>query len=379
MDVGQVSVSRIDDAGLAPLAGKPCDLVLLFAGIELLRSPDAFAALRRAFPNSVLAGCSTAGEISAKGMNDGTAIVTALSFDTVTVRCAAAHLDRMDDSAVVGAQLGQSLKAADLRAALVFGKGVGINGSALIDGMVGAVGPHVPISGGLAGDGGAFVSTLTLTPDGIDADLVVAVGLYGDGLKVTHGSFGGWQPFGPPRRVTRADGNILYELDGQPALDLYKEYLGEYARDLPASGLLFPFEMLDAECRSVGLIRTILGVDEQNGALILAGDIDLNGHLRLMHANNEGLIDGAEIAARRAKEEAGDSGAGNLAILVSCVGRKLVMGDAVDEEVEAVSQVLGRQVPLTGFYSYGEIAPFSTTTQCMLHNQTMTVTFLSEA
>lgn len=379
MKVGQVSISRIDDAGLAPLAGTPCHLVLLFAAIDLLRDPQAHAALRRAFPDAVLAGCSTAGEISAKGMSDGSAIVTTVAFDSVAVRCAAVRLENMDQSAVVGAQLGQSLKAPDLRAALVFGKGVGINGSALIDGMVGAVGAEVPISGGLAGDGGAFAGTLTLTPDGIDADQVVAVGLYGDALQVRHGSYGGWQPFGPPRRVTKADGNILYELDGQAALDLYKDYLGEYARDLPASGLLFPFEMLDAECRSVGLIRTILGVDEQKGALVLAGDIDLNGHLRLMHASNEGLVDGAEIAARRAKDEAANLGADSLAILVSCVGRKLVMGDSVDEEVEAVSQVLGRQVPLTGFYSYGEIAPFSTTTQCMLHNQTMTVTFLSEA
>lgn len=379
MKVGQVSVTRIDDAGLAPLAGKPCDMVLLFAGITVLRDPDCFAALKRAFPQAILAGCSTAGEITSKGMSDGTAIITALSFDGVKLRSVAARLDHMDESAVVGAQLGHALKAPDLRAALVFGKGVGINGSALIDGMVGAVGHQVPLSGGLAGDGGAFAETLTLTSDGIDPDQVVAVGLYGDSLKVSHGSFGGWQPFGPPRRVTRADGNILYELDGQAALDLYKEYLGEYARDLPASGLLFPFEMLDAECRSVGLIRTILGIDEQNGALILAGDIDLNGHLRLMHANNEGLIDGAETAAKRAKEEAGPIGADSLAILVSCVGRKLVMGDSVDEEVEAVSQVLGRQVPLTGFYSYGEIAPFSSTTQCMLHNQTMTVTFLTEA
>lgn len=379
MKVEQISISHIDDSSLAPLAGKPCDLVLLFAAIDLLREPACFLALRRAFPDAILAGCSTAGEITAKGMSDGTATITTLSFDKVQVRSSACRLERMEDSAVVGAQLGQALKAPDLRAALVFGKGVGINGSALIDGIVGAVGESVPISGGLAGDGGAFQATLTLTSHGIDADQVVAVGLYGDSLKASHGSFGGWQPFGPPRKVTKADGNMLYELDGHAALDLYKDYLGEYARDLPASGLLFPFEMLDAECRSVGLIRTILGVDEEQGALVLAGDIDLNGHLRLMHANNEGLVDGAETAARRAKDEAGGASADSLAILVSCVGRKLVMGDAVDEEVEAVSQVLGRKVPLTGFYSYGEIAPFSSTTQCMLHNQTMTVTFLAEA
>lgn len=377
MDVRQVQVAAWDDESLPSLAGPPCDLVLVFAALERLRDPQAFVTLRRLFPDAVLAGCSTAGEITAKGMSDATVVVTAVSFRQASVKAAVGHVQSMDQSALVGTELGMALKDPRLRAVLVFGKGVGINGSALIGGMVGALGSDVPVSGGLAGDGGAFAGTLTLTPQGIDADAVVAIGLVGDGLVVGHGSYGGWQPFGPPRKVTRADGNILYELDGRPVLDLYKEYLGEYAKDLPASGLLFPFEMLDAECRSIGLIRTILGMDEASGALVLAGDIDEHGYLRLMHANNDGLIDGAEIAAHRAKD--GDTLHSGLAVLVSCVGRKLVMGDAVDEEVEAVAHILGRDVVLTGFYSYGEIAPFSSTTECMLHNQTMTVTYFSEA
>lgn len=377
MEVSQLRIRRLDAESLRPLAMSGADLVLVFADIACLGQDMAFSALRQAFPGAVLAGCSTAGEITAKGMDQGGAVVTAIRFAQTTVRAATMRVATMADSALAGVELGMALKAPDLRAVLVFGKGVDINGSALIGGIVGAVGETVPVSGGLAGDGGAFVSTLTLGPDGVAADTVVAVGFHGSALRLGHGSFGGWQPFGPPRKVTRADGNILYELDGQPALSLYKDYLGEYARDLPASGLLFPFEMLDADHRSIGLIRTILGVDETSGALILAGDIDEHGFLRLMHASTEGLVDGAEIAARRARDGLG-GGAGGLAVLVSCVGRKLVMGDAVDEEVEAVAHVLGRQVPLAGFYSYGEIAPFSTTTQCMLHNQTMTVTFLAE-
>ena len=377
MDVRQIQVSTFDEQSLWPLVAGRCDLVLAFAAIDRLRDPAAFATLRRLFPDAILAGCSTAGEITARGMADGSCVVTAVGFDHARVTAAVGHVGSMDQSALVGTELGMALKGPELKAVLVFGKGVGINGSALIGGMVGALGPSVPVSGGLAGDGGAFTGTLTLTPDGIDADAIVAIGFHGDGIAVSHGSFGGWQPFGPPRKVTRADGNVLHELDGQPALDLYKDYLGEYAKDLPASGLLFPFEMLDAEHRSIGLIRTILGTDEAAGALVLAGDIDEHGYLRLMHANNDGLIDGAETAARRARE--GMAAPGGLGILVSCVGRKLVMGDAVDEEVEAVSHILGRQIPLTGFYSYGEIAPFSSTTECMLHNQTMTVTFLSEA
>lgn len=378
MDVRQIQLSALQAQHLDDLRALQPDMVLIFAALGHLQSPDVFDVLRQAFPAALLAGCSTAGEITNQGMSDNTLVITAVKFDRTRVKAATGRVTAMDQSGAIGAQLGGELAAPDLRAVLVFGKGVGINGSALISGLIDKVGASVPVSGGLAGDGGAFTGTLTVTPDGLDADGVVAIGLYGDDLRISHGSFGGWQPFGPPRKVTKSEGNILYRLDDQPALDLYKEYLGEYAKDLPASGLLFPFEMLDAEHRSIGLIRTILGVDEQAGSLILAGDIDGEGYLRLMHANNEGLIDGAETAARLARDGLGGAN-GGLGILVSCVGRKLVMGDAVDEEVEVVSHVLGRQLPLAGFYSYGEIAPFSSTTECKLHNQTMTVTFIAEA
>lgn len=378
MDIKQAQFSILNQDSLAPFAGTDPDLVLVFADIGLMRAPDFHQTLRHAFPRAILAGCSTAGEISAAGMSEGTLVLSALRFDKIAVRAAVVKIAAMEQSWQGGADLGRQLSDPQLRAVLVFGKGVDINGSALIAGLNHHLGDTVPISGGLAGDGGAFAATLTLCPDGVAADAIVALGLYGEHVAVSHGSFGGWQPFGPPRKVSRAEGNVLYALDDVPALDLYRDYLGEYAKDLPASGLLFPFEMLDAEQNSVGLIRTILGLDAQEGALILAGDIDPDGYLRLMHANNEGLIDGAEIAARRARDGMTGDGDG-LALLVSCVGRKLVMGDAVDEEVEEVSHVLGRHVPLTGFYSYGEIAPFSSTTECKLHNQTMTVTFIVES
>jgi len=206
----------------------------------------------------------------------------------------------------------------------------------------------------------------------------VAVGLSSAGLNFAHGSFGGWEAFGPARKVTRCAGNILYELDGEPALDIYRRYLGEHAKDLPASGLLFPFSMLGEDHGALGLIRTILGIDVENGSLILAGEIIPDGYLRLMHASTDKLVNGAEAAAEAAAAMLRAPGE-CLAILVSCVGRKLVMGERVDEEVEAVGDVLGRNALLTGFYSYGEISPFAPGASCKLHNQTMTITCLSEA
>lgn len=362
---------------LADLRELDPDLLLVFGAVEHFGQPDLVDHLRTTCPRATLLGCSTAGEITADGVDDGSCTLTAVRFGGTTLTRGSTRLAGMDDSFAAGERLGRQLAAVDLKAALVFGPGVQINGSALVDGLTSVLGAHIPITGGLAGDGGAFRQTFTLGSDGIDDRTVVAVGLCGAALHFGHGSFGGWEPFGPARKVTRCAGNVLYELDGEPALAVYKRYLGDHAQGLPATGLLFPFAMLGEDHNAIGLIRTILGVDETNGSLTLAGEIDPNGYLKLMHASTDKLVNGAEAAADAAADMLGTSG-DRLAILVSCVGRKLVMGGRVDEEVEAVGEVFGQQAVLTGFYSYGEISPFTPGASCKLHNQTMTITCLSE-
>lgn len=365
-------------AALDSLGSSGADLLLLFGSIEQITTPGLADALRQRFPQARLLGCTTAGEITPDGVEDGTCSITVIKFDRVVLSEGSTRLSGMDDSFAAGERLGQQIAAPGLKAVLVFGPGVQINGSALVNGMASAIGDAIPITGGLAGDGGAFRQTWTVGRDGVAHDRVVAIGLCGDSLRFGHGSFGGWEAFGPARKVTRSNGNVLYELDGESALGIYKRYLGESAKDLPASGLLFPFAMLGEDHNAVGLIRTILGVDESTGSLTLAGEIDPDGYLRLMHASTDKLVNGAQAAAQaaaamsQAREQA-------VAILVSCVGRKLVMGSRVDEEVEAVGEVLGNNSILTGFYSYGEISPFTPGSSCKLHNQTMTITCLSEA
>jgi hypothetical protein len=353
------------------------DLLIIFGSVEHFKFPGFHASLHASFPQALLLGCTTAGEITANGVDDGTCTVTAIKFDQTRLTQAGTRLADMGDSFSAGERLGRQLAGNDLKAVLVFGPGVKINGSALVNGITSIIGTDIPITGGLAGDGGAFSETFTLGPDGVASDQIVAIGLSGSGLRFGHGSFGGWEPFGPARKVTRSTGNILHELDGEPALEIYRRYLGEHAKGLPASGLLFPFAMLGEDHSAVGLIRTILGIDEATGSLILAGEIDPDGYLRLMHASTDKLVNGAEAAAEAAL--AMQQGDGEyLAILVSCVGRKLVMGSRVDEEVEAVSEVLGTPGVLSGFYSYGEISPFASGASCKLHNQTMTITCLRE-
>ena len=378
MQVRQIVLKTVAgaDTSLAALAGIKPQLVTVFGAVPFFTDKAFQAALRAALPDAAIIGCSTAGEISNGGVADGSCVITAVNFSGTRIRTATSPLRGMTDSLAAGARIGGELAATDLRALMVFGPGVQINGSALVDGIASKVG-MTTITGGLAGDGGAFAQTWTLGQAGVGDNAIVAVGLYGDALDFAHGSFGGWEPFGPSRKVTRCDGNVLYELDGEPALEVYKRYLGDHAKGLPASGLLFPFAMVGEDHNAIGLIRTILGVDEANGSLTLAGAINPDGYLKLMHASTDRLVNGAESAAEAAQEMHQSSG-DSLAILVSCVGRKLVMGDRVDEEVEAVAEVFGSKATLTGFYSYGEISPFTPGSACHLHNQTMTITWMGE-
>lgn len=379
MRVRQIIIRASEElpAKLAAWRDEKPDLLLVFGAITHLETRGFAEQLRAAFPDASLLGCSTAGEITGDGVDDGSCTLTAVCLERTRQTQASTRLESMEDSFAAGERLGRQLTAVDLKAVLVFGPGVQINGSALVNGIASVIGDQVPITGGLAGDGGAFSRTVTLGRDGVTDNHVVAVGLCGEHLNFGHGSFGGWEAFGPARKVTRCAGNVLYELDGEPALEIYKRYLGEHARDLPASGLLFPFAMLGEDHNAIGLIRTILGIDEASGSLTLAGEVDPNGYLKLMHASTDKLINGAEAAAEAAARML-DAEGDHLAILVSCIGRKLVMGSRVDEEVEAVGDVFGNHATLTGFYSYGEISPFAPGASCKLHNQTMTVTCLSE-
>ena len=218
-----------------------------------------------------------------------------------------------------------------------------------------------------------------LDDSGVGDGAVVALGLYGEQLRFGFGVQGGWTPFGAARKVTRCEGNILYELDGEPALDVYRRYLGDYAKDLPLVGQFFPFAMLDANHQEVGLIRSMLGIDVAAGALKFGDDIVPGSYLRMMHASTDRLVSGAESAAESAMRMVPGNGHGKgMVFMVSCVGRELVMGERVEEEVEGALDVFGKDVPLAGFYSFGEISPLSPGEISKLHNQTVMVAYLDE-
>lgn len=380
MKTKQIQLNSLEslESNLSPLEDLKPDLMIVFGALRFFESQTLAETLKKIAPESALIGCSTAGEIAVDRVYDNKCIITAIKFEHTQVNAVTTPLADMNDSFAAGARLAAELPQENLTGVLLLGTGVAINGSALVAGLESALPEGVKISGGLAADAGAFKQTWTIGPAGSSDQHIVAVGLYGEQIQLSYGSYAGWEPFGPARKVTRCEGNVLYELDGTRALDVYKRYLGDYAKDLPRSGLLFPFAMLNSAQEKHGIFRTILAVNEAEGSLTLAGDIDPNGYLELMHSSTEKLINGAETAAKTAQKNHSHTPENSLAILVSCIGRKLVMGDRIDEEVEAVADTLGNSATITGYYSNGEIAGTEFHHGCRLHNQTMTITWISE-
>jgi hypothetical protein len=211
--------------------------------------------------------------------------------------------------------------------------------------------------------------------------VVGAVGFYGPAIRIGHGSAGGWDEFGPRRQITRSRGNVLFEFDDEPALDLYERYLGEEeVQGLPGSGLLFPLRIFDLERPDHDIVRTILAVDREARSMTFAGDVPEGWTAQLMRGNFDRLAAGAALAARQAVDGVGENRSGDqVAILVSCIGRRLLMGQHTADELEAARAEFGPRISQLGFYSYGEISPHRVSGVCELHNQTMTVTTIAEA
>jgi len=351
-------------------------LVIVFAAAQILKEKVFLKELKDMYPQAHLFGCSTAGEISGTSVFDDSLVATAIRFEKTRVMGAQIALGDPPDSFEAGKRLAQTLDREDLRHVFVLSDGLSVNGSDLVKGLVGHLPAGVTITGGLAGNGDRFEETYVFWDDLPSRNTLAIAGLYGKHLKVGYGYMGGWDPFGPERLITKSTGNLLYELDGKSALDIYKKYLGEHAGGLPAAGLLFPLS-IRTRTDETGIVRTILGVNEKDKSMTFAGDIPEGSYARFMKANFERLIDGASEAALRSRD--GLAGrAPDLAILISCVGRKLVLKQRTEEEVEAVSEALGASPVFTGFYSYGEISPFVTGAPCALHNQTMTITTFAE-
>lgn len=352
-------------------------LVIFFASPKFYKNKVGTEYLRTRYPNAQLVGCSTGGEILKGDALDNAVVASAVEFANTPIASASVSLKDGMSSHDAGAALAKALLKDDLRHIYILSDGIKVNGSELVKGLLGNLPPKITLTGGLAGDGADFGKTFVTLGDVTDSQMVAAIGFYGKGVKIGYGSIGGWDAFGPERIITRSQGNILYELDNQPALELYKSYLGDEARSLPGSGLLYPLAIRANKESAHELVRTIVGVDEANQSLTFAGDVTQGYVSRLMKGNFNNLVDGAMQAADLARKNANEGDA--LVLSVSCIGRKLLLGQRISDETEIINEVMSGKVPLIGFYSYGEICHHAFTNQCDLHNQTMTITYISES
>lgn len=354
----------------------PAQIVFAFGGRTALSYEARFNEIATLYPNAYVILCSTAGEILDTKIFDDTITLTAVYFEKSTIQMSQVKVSECENRFQAGRQLVDELLRDDLIHIFVLSDGQNVNGSELVQGLNSRLSGNIAITGGLAGDGALFQKTLVGIDEPPSEGNIVAIGFYGENLKIGYGSVGGWDTFGTPRKITRSLGNILYEIEGKPALELYKRFLGDDANGLPSSGLLFPLS-LKMEDSEEPVVRTLLNIDENAQSITFAGDMPEGAIVRFMKANFDRLIAGASNAAQKTKIVSSIENA-DLAILVSCVGRKLVLNQRVEEEVEKVREILGKKTTLAGFYSYGEISPFATSDRCELHNQTMTITTFTE-
>lgn len=356
-------------------------LVLCFGPSAGVVQPDIVTSLKKRFPSAIVCGGSTGHAILKDVPRDDTICATAIQFDRCSVQMAVQTLEGVEGTGACGRALAQSLAARDLSLVLVFSDGLHVNGDVLVRAISNELPENVHIIGGLAGDGEAFAKTLTIADAPAKENQIVAVGIYGDTLKVSHGSAGGWNTFGPERLITESDGAVLLEIDGKPALDLYERYLGDEAAELPGAALLYPLQIWDPNSANPPVVRTILGIDEDARTMTFAGDMPKGWRAQLMIGRQDSLVDGARLAASIAHSQNDPSSVqgGVLAMLVSCVGRQLCMQQYTGDEIAVIREESPPGTEIAGFYSYGEISSKGGATGTGLLNQTMTATYIWEA
>lgn len=367
------SWKHVDSSTALPDRSK-CQLVFVFGAPQIISQPTVFNFVKEQYPSADIVFSSTSGEIMNDEVFDDSAVVTAIEFNKTVVKSVVTDIKQHNGSFESGLFLLKQLQGPDLKLVFVISDGTHVNGSELVSGLNENNINNVIITGGLAGDAARFSKTFTGLNEVPTEGKLIALGFYGDDIEIGHGSSGGWDEFGHERTITKSDKNVLHEIDGKNALDLYKQYLGDYVSELPGSALLFPLS-IRINGSQENLVRTILSIDENEKSMTFAGNLPEGSKVRLMKANFDKLIDAASTAADFSSVEKKSP---SLAILVSCVGRKLVLQERSDEEIVAAKEMLGGNTCITGFYSYGEISPFKTGTNCELHNQTMTITTITE-
>ena len=327
-------------------------------------------------PNIV--GCTTDGEISSMGLTTESVVLGGVS--SCGLQFHVAVIEGLEsNSETAGLQLAAALPA-DTCYIQLFSDGLTGNGCALLRGIADRFGEKVPIAGGTAGDNGKFKQTWQFAGSRVLTDAAVAIGFTGM-LNLGTGIRSGWTPIGLPKKVTRASGNVLYELNGEPALHVFERFLGEHAEKLPAIGVEYPLGLLgkwgDVGEEDYYLLRATMNVDRAAGSISFAGEIPEGAMVSLTCGDTNSILEAAEQAARLASSDLkGHKPA--VIFCYSCMARKIVLGRLTRQEIDRIRSVIGTTVPIIGFYTYGEYCRIRCDGPSLLHNETVTLSVLGE-
>jgi hypothetical protein len=323
-----------------------------------------------------LIGCTTDGEIAAAGFSTGSAVIGGIVSDQLEFEIAsvsAIGANSREQGRRLGARFSDSVRYIQL-----FSDGITGDGSALLRGLQSALTAETPIAGGTSGDGGKFIQTWQFVGDQILSDAAVAIGFCGE-FRLGTGVESGWTPIGLPKKVTRAQGNILYELNGESALKVYERYLGRHAKNLPAVGVEYPLGLIDPTQGTEGcpmLLRATMSVDRDAGAIRFAGEIPEGTMVYLTCGDHGSILDATQKATRRAMAELGDTTPPAMVFFYSCMARKMLLGLRTPEELEGLKSQLPPEVPILGFYTYGEYCRPMQGLPSVLHNETATISVI---
>lgn len=351
------------------------NLVISFGERETLERCNPYQKISAKYPNAAIVICSTSGQLTNYSLVKDTIVATAIEFEKTTIKIATYNLLEQKDLSQFEDTIRREINNEDLTAIMVLSEGTHVNGTELVDALSKATDSKIPIFGGIAGDSRNFQKTIVGVNENAKEGEIAIIGFYGSNLKFGFGCEGGWTDFGPEREVTHSKKNILYKIGDHYALDLYKEYLGQYADDLPGSALYFPLSMKENENASP-VVRTILSINEEEKSMTFAGNIPEGALVKLMKGNFDKLIDASFSAAKATLSDL--TANPQLVMAVSCVGRKIVLDNRIEEELEIMKELYGPETILFGFYSYGEISPVVTHKPCELHNQTISITAMIE-
>lgn len=360
---------RKDLDGHSPQAG------LLFAAIDFDHAL-ILNQINQEFPGIELIGCTTDGEMSSiLGFQQDSLTLMLFSSDTVKFSTGIGYGAQADpnlaaDQAVKQATAGHSPpKVCIALPASYISDGSTTNGGALLQGLEQALGQHVPILGGAAGDQYRFQSTIQFCRTEILTDSLPILLFSGD-IQFSFGTACGWTPIGHKAVVTRSEGTALYEVDGKPALEFYERYLGD--RRPTAETPVAVYE----DNSDYYYMRVPNTYDEESGKINFLGNIPQNATIQLTDINRDEVVVAAKTAFEAALDRYPENQEPEAVLLFSCCCRRWLLGTRAREEYQLVRNALPKSVPICGFYTYGELAPLEPQGISHYHQETFVTLLL---